>query len=120
MLQRNQERKILWMPCSPHEETAREIEWQQIDPELHYDPQLSINDLIKSLQEIRPASNYWNLDKMASFARSQNEDFYGFESHRTDDYYRNALREDAEELTKEKVKPKKKKKSLLRRMACLL
>ena len=59
----------LWTPCGPREPGAREMSWQTIQGDKLMEPQLTISDFLKALQNNRPTVNAEDLKKFEDFTR---------------------------------------------------
>ena len=56
-----------WKPCSPGDEGATEMTWQDIDTDELYEPELTVKDFVKSLKTNRPTVNTADVQNYTKF-----------------------------------------------------
>lgn len=56
-----------WKPCSPGDEGAIEMTWQDIDTDELYEPELTVKDFVKSLKTNRPTVNTADVQNYTNF-----------------------------------------------------
>ena len=57
----------LWTPCGPRDQGATEKSWMSIDGDKLKEPQLTIADFLKALQNNRPTVNSGDLKRFEDF-----------------------------------------------------
>lgn len=58
----------MWQPCSPGEKGAVEKTWNELDPKLIKEPDITISDLVSACANTRPSSNMEYIHKYKEWA----------------------------------------------------
>eukprot|EP01133_Synstelium_polycarpum_P012911 gene12911-15166_t len=61
-------------PCSPGDPQGREMTWMDIDPTKLREPEISINDCLRSCRMIKPSVSTKDLDKYIEFTKEYGQD----------------------------------------------
>ena len=56
-------------PCSPGDPAAEEKTWMDIEPSQLMEPDVSMKDMLNSLQSSKPSVNKEDVEKMDAFTR---------------------------------------------------